>query len=165
MSKVLPFLGGCIVSGVLVLNHTYENERLKQEVQHQINMLKQMKDFEIGHVAKFRKHDHAHRRLIEANGSVADQGLDDLQTHYHYFQGCSINALRESFFGFSPTPYLLRAKVHLQNLYNQNQAEAVPATTPAAPVAQAEKQPEPETQKEPEKKVESEPTKTIENKQ
>ena len=47
-------------------------------------MLKQMKDFEAGDVAKFRKQDHEFRRIVDSRASVADEGLDDLRTHYHY---------------------------------------------------------------------------------
>ncbi len=62
MGKVLPFLGGCIVSGVMILKHTYENESIKQTVEQEISKLHRMKNSELDQVAKIRRPDHELRR-------------------------------------------------------------------------------------------------------
>ena len=46
-ARVLPFFGGCALSMVLVLNHTYETELVKKQLRKEIDTLRMMKDFEI----------------------------------------------------------------------------------------------------------------------
>ena len=62
IQRVLPFFGGCVISGVLVLNHTYETESVKRQLRQEIETLKRMKDFELDQVAQTRNHDKAASR-------------------------------------------------------------------------------------------------------
>ena len=39
MPYILPFFAGCAVSGILTLNYTYENERIKQTLNREISTL------------------------------------------------------------------------------------------------------------------------------
>ena len=47
VTRVLPFFGGCALSGILVLNHTYETELVKRQLRNEILTLRKMKDFEL----------------------------------------------------------------------------------------------------------------------
>ena len=91
MSKrVLPFFGGCAFSYLLILNHTYETEKVKKQLRTEIETLRRMKDFEIDQVAQFREH-----------GSSArdeDCNIDNMDTHYVYFWTCLGNSMREALF-------------------------------------------------------------------
>ena len=96
---MLPFVGGCVFSGILVLNHTYETELVKRQLRREIHTLRRMKDFELDQVAQFRKSDDSHLSSGEAD-------LENMSEHYKYFWACSSNALRESIFQFQLTPIL-----------------------------------------------------------
>ena len=73
---ILPFFAGCAFSGILTLNYTYENERIKQTLNREISTLEKMNNF--SQVAKFRKYDHEHRRFVESQTVSIDKGLDSL---------------------------------------------------------------------------------------
>ena len=109
VERILPFFGGCVVSGVLVLNHTYETELVKKQLRKEIAALKQMKDFEIDQVAQFREVDRA--------GKSCD--LEDMPEHYRYFWSCTGNAARENLFSFQLTPYLCSLKRKGLTLFEQ----------------------------------------------
>ena len=102
VERVLPFFGGCALSMVLVLNHTYETELVKRQLRQEIETLRKMKDFELDQVAKFRE------VRGGADSHVHGDPLENMGEHYHYFWACSVNALRESLFAWQLAPYLRR---------------------------------------------------------
>ena len=108
MSKrIMPFIGGCAFSYLMVLNHTYETEMVKKQLRTEIETLRRMKDFEIDQVAQFRED-------VGNQGSIKKEcNVENMDTHYRYFALCANNSMREALFSFSTGPIVLRMKTAL----------------------------------------------------
>ena len=114
-------LGGVATSTLLVLNYTYETEKLKQALGDEVETLNRMKDFELDDVASFRSQDFKVRKQLASSGLGQ---FDNMQTHYHYFWGCAANAVRQSVFSFSFKPHYMRLKSNLKQLKgNKDESE------------------------------------------
>ena len=115
MGRLLPFAAGCALSGLQILNYTYNSELQRATIKEEVETLKRMSTFELDDVAKFRNADHSQRAVIARVGKT-DPSLDTLETHYHYFWNCHMNALKESMFGFSPAATLRKIKSALSSV-------------------------------------------------
>ena len=45
VNKIVPFIAGMGVGNLVILNHIYENELLKQKIRDEISTLKRVRDF------------------------------------------------------------------------------------------------------------------------
>ena len=124
MPYILPFFAGCAVSGILTLNYTYENERIKQTLNREISTLQKINNHT--EVAKFRRYDWEQRRFVESQSVTIDKGLDSLKDHYKYMNSCTVNAIRECFFSFTLTPYIRAARDQMRAVYRSSTAQADP---------------------------------------
>ena len=45
VAKIVPFIAGMGIGNLIVLNHIYENELLKQKIRDEVSTLKKVRDF------------------------------------------------------------------------------------------------------------------------
>lgn len=45
INKLKPFIGGCAIANLIVLNHVYQNELLKQQIRNEIRTLEKIRDY------------------------------------------------------------------------------------------------------------------------
>ena len=45
MSKFKPFFGGIAFGNLLILNHVYQNEMIKQQMRNELETLKKIRDY------------------------------------------------------------------------------------------------------------------------
>ena len=105
MKNTRTFLGGMALGQLLIMNHVYENELLKQELRDQIQALKRIRDYNSDQLLDFRPKDHiAQQRALGSQGVTS---LERLEVHYRYLNFQLLNAFKESLMNASMRPTIL----------------------------------------------------------